>query len=138
MKLSKEIIINLLQRGDKDFCPHLSTIVDISTYAEKLCNYADFKLIGTPGNVLGCLAYYKNFPNRFLYITHFWVNTLCQKKGYGKYLVNKLIQEEGSGFSEVCLEIYKEDDVAQKFYDSLGFELKEDRVDRVLLTKPIK
>lgn len=34
MKLQKEIIENLLIRSDKDFYPHLSTIVDIKEYAE--------------------------------------------------------------------------------------------------------
>ena len=137
MKLPKETIISLLQRGDKDFCPHLSKIVDIDQYAEKLCSYADFKIIGTTGNILGCMAYYKNYPNKFLYITHFWVNTLCQQKGYGKFLVDKLIQEEGNGFKEVCAEIYKIDEDALQFYDKLSFKVKEDRDDRVLLSRAI-
>ena len=134
MFLLKETIIALLERGDKDFCPHLSTIVDIDAYAEKLCKFADFKIIGTSENILACLAYYKNYPNQFLYITHFWVNTMCQKKGYGRYLIDKLINEEGAGFKEVCLEIYKIDVEAMKFYEALNFKVKEDRNDRVLLT----
>lgn len=138
MKLPKETIIPLLLRGDKDFCPHLSTIVDIEEYAEKLCSFAEFMIIGTPGDILGCLAYYKNVPNRFLYITHFWVNTLCQKKGYGKFLINKLIREEGYGFKEVCLEIYKIDEDAKRFYNNLSFKIKEDRGDRVLMTREIQ
>lgn len=138
MKLPKETIITLLQSGDKDFCPHLSKIVDIDAYAEKLCRYADFKIIGTLGNILGCLAYYKNYPNQFLYITHFWVNSICQKKGYGRFLIDELIKEEGNGFKEVCLEIYKIDEEAKKFYEALNFKVKEDRDDRILLTHEIQ
>lgn len=138
MKLPNETIIALLQRGDKDFCPHLSEIVNLEVYAEKLCSYADFKIIGTQGNVLGCLAYYKNYPNQFLYITHFWINTLCKKKGHGRFLVDKLVREEGAGFKEVCLEIYKIDEEAKKFYEALNFKLKEDRNDRILLYHDIK
>ena len=137
MRIPKEEIVHLLHFGDQDFCPHLSKIVDIEAYAEKLSKYADFFVIGTFGNILGWMAYYKNDSGRFIYITHFWVNSLCQNKGYGSYLLNKLVREEGNGFNEICVEIYKEDDVALNFYGKNGFKLKEDRTDRVLLTRSI-
>ena len=137
MRIPKEEIVHLLHFGDQDFCPHLSKIVDIETYAEKLSKYAEFMIIGTYGNILGWMAYYKNTQGKFLYITHFWVNRLCQSKGYGSYLINKLIHEEGQGYDEVCVEIYKEDDVALNFYGKNHFILKEDRIDRVLLSRTI-
>lgn len=73
-----------------------------------------------------------------MYITHFWVNTLCQKKGYGKYLIEKLVKEEGEGAIEVCAEVYKVDEEAKRFYENLGFTIKEDKVDRYLFTREIR
>ena len=137
MRIPKEEIVHLLHFGDEDFCPHLSKIVDIEAYAEKLSQFAEFSIIGSGSNILGWMAYYKNNPGKFIYITHFWVNRLCQKKGYGKYLLDKMIQEDGYGYNEVCVEIYKEDEGALIFYDKNGFKLKEDRTDRVLLSRII-
>ena len=138
MKIAKETIKWLLHFGNEDFCPHLSKIVDLEAYAEKLSKFAEFSIIGSGSNILGWMAYYKNDPGKFIYITHFWVNRLCQKKGYGKYLLDKMIQDDGAGYDEVCVEIYKEDEGALAFYDKNGFQLKEDREDRVLLSKDIK
>lgn len=138
MKIPKEEIVQLLHFGNEDFCPHLSKIVDIEAYAEKLRQYAEFLIIGTPSNILGWMAYYKNEPGKFLYITHFWVNRFCQKRGYGKYLLDKLILVDGGEYNEVCVEIYKEDVGALTFYDKNGFKLKEDRIDRVLLSRNIQ
>ena len=137
MRIPKEEIVHLLRFGDEDFCPHLSKIVDIEAYAEKLSQFAEFSIIGSGSNILGWMAYYKNNSGKFIYITHFWVNSLCQKKGYGKYLLDKMIQEDGPGYNEVCVEIYKEDEGALVFYDKNGFKLKEDRTDRVLLSRLI-
>ena len=137
MRIPKDEIVHLLRFGDEDFCPHLSKIVDIEAYAEKLSQFAEFSIIGSGSNILGWMAYYKNNSGKFIYITHFWVNRLCQKKGYGKYLLDKMIQEYGHGYNEVCVEIYKEDEGALVFYDKNGFKLKEDRTDRVLLSRLI-
>ena len=138
MKLPKETIIKLLKRGDKDFFPHLSEQVNIEAYADKLERFADFKLIGTSDNILGCVAYYKNYPNSFLFVTHIWINRLCQRKGYGRFLLDKLINEEGAGVNELLLEVYKADETALSFYENLGFKAKEDRDDRILFSKKIR
>lgn len=137
MRIPKDKIVHLLHFGDEDFCPHLSKIVNIEEYAEKLSKYAEFSVIGSGSNILGWMAFYKNNPGKFIYITHFWVNRLCQKKGYGKYLLDKMIQDDGDGYHEVCVEIYKEDEGALVFYYKNGFKLKEDRTDRVLLSRII-
>lgn len=137
MKLPKEIILQLLRRGDQDFCPILSTTVDLEEYAEKLAKFADFKIIGSISNIIGCMAYYKNYPGSFLFITHIWINQFCQKRGYGKYLLDKLINEDGYGFNEVLLEVYKKDETALRFYENNKFIIKEDREDRYLLSKDI-
>lgn len=137
MRIPIEDIIHLLHFGDEDFCPHLSKIVDIESYAEKLSKYAEFSFIGTQSNILGWMAYYKNNIGKFIYITHFWVNRICQKKGYGKYLLDKMIQDDGHGYKEVLVEIYKNDEGALAFYGKNGFKLKEDRTDRMLLSRSI-
>lgn len=137
MRIPQEDIVRLLHFGDEDFCPHLSKIVNIEEYAEKLSKYAEFSIIGSGSNILGWMAYYKNNPGKFIYISHFWVNRLCQKKGYGKYLLDKMIQDDGDGYNEVRVEIYKEDEGALIFYDKNGFKLKEDKSDRVLLSRII-
>ena len=72
-KLSFQVILDLLKRGDDDFNPSLTQSVDILSYAEKLSKYANFVIVKECDTIVGCIAFYINDEGRFIYISHYWI-----------------------------------------------------------------
>lgn len=125
-------VMSILMKGDVDFNPSLTSSLDIEQYAMKLSQYADFILLQDETETLGCIAYYKNEQERFIYISHFWVSGILQGKGYGKLLLGKLCDMVVGTFCEIRLEVLKTNP-ALFFYQKQGFLSVEDRGSKFLM-----
>lgn len=136
-KLSFQVILDLLKRGDDDFNPSLTQSVDILSYAEKLSKYANFVIVKECGTIVGCIAFYINDEGRFIYISHYWVSSKYQHNHYGQRMLETLIADNKIKYNEIRLEVIK-DNPAFLFYKKNGFEIQEDRGNKYLLTLLLK
>lgn len=136
-KLSIEECIFLL---GVEFTPdELYNRVDINQYACKLSEKALFLLVeDNVGNRQGFIAYYLNQEEAFVFITRIAVSEHCRHQGIGRFLIDKLSEAYSDTYDSIVLEVEKTNESARRFYQSLGFLLKEDRQTKLLLIKNIK
>ena len=80
-KLSINAVKQLLQRADDDFQPPLSKQLNLTAYAEKLSQNADFVLLVDNNRTEGCIAFYTNLNGRFAYVTHYWISVTYRGRG---------------------------------------------------------
>lgn len=131
-RLSQEQVYRLLLLGDNDFVPSIHESIDIEAYAGKLSKFASFILVEEDDDIRGCIAYYKNLEGNFIYISHFWVSSLYQRRHYGSRMLETLIASYRDEYHEIRLEVVKSNP-AYLFYLTHGFCVKEDRGHKYLL-----
>lgn len=136
-KLSFEETYEILQKGDADFDPPLSAVLDIEKYARKLSELAYFLLLEDDNQVRGCIAYYLNEEGRFVYISHYWVDAGVQRLHYGSRMLQELVFINGDYYQEILLEVTKSNP-ALRFYLNNGFTIKENRTEKYLLSLLLK
>ena len=135
-KLSFQDVYSLLMNGNDDFSPSLTRVLDVDSYALKLSRFAEFLILGEAGDKYGCIAYYANEAGKFIYISHYWVSSKLQGQGYGKLLLNRLIDAFKNNYKEIRLEVVKSNS-AIFFYQKQGFSVIEDRGHKALLCLPL-
>lgn len=136
-QLSKDLVIQMLIDSDMDFNPPLSEYLDLSCYADKLYNHAHFISLLEGDKIYGCLAYYLNDKEHFVYITFLWISEVIQRNGWGKKMFNDLQSQTVGSFNEIRLEVTKINSKALSFYLKNGFKIEEDRGNKYLLKKLI-
>lgn len=136
-KLTFEDVYAILQKGDADFDPPFSSVVDIDKYARKLSEFANFILLEDGRQINGCIAYYLNEEGRFVYISHFWIDSNLQCLHYGSQMLEELVILYGDCYHEIRLEVTK-GNPALEFYIKKGFSIKEARTDKYLLLLSLK
>lgn len=136
-RLSFEETYSVLIKGDKDFDPQLSSVVDLTRYAQKLSKYAFFVLLEIDQRMMGCIAYYLNEEGRFIYISHFWVSCKWQRQHLGDQMLKELTSLYDSSFWEIRLEVRK-NSPAFLFYKKKGFSVIEDHGKSFLLALPLR
>ena len=132
-RLSYKEVYNILQKGDLDFNPPLSSVLDIDKYAQKLSEFANFLLLEDKEQIYGCIAYYLNEEGRFVYISHYWIDAGIQRQGYGERMLQELRSLYKERYQEVRLEVAKKNP-ALFFYLREGFSMVEDRIDKFLVS----
>jgi len=137
-RLSQNEVLRILQDSDKDFNTPLSCNLDLFKYANKLSENANFILLKEGNNIIGCIAYYLNNDGQFVYIPYFWVNKINQRSGCGHYLLDSLIKSLPEKYTEIKLEVAKDNFKAFSFYNKNGFKIVEDREKKYLLSKKIR
>ena len=120
-----------------DFNPPLSEYLDLYSYADKLYNHAHFISLLEGDKIYGCLAYYLNDKEHFVYITFLWISEVIQRNGWGKKMFNDLQSQTVGSFNEIRLEVTKINSKALSFYLNNGFKIEEDREKKYLLKKLI-
>ena len=136
-KLSYSDVLTILLKGNQDFSPTLTSLLDVKLYAKKLSVFADFMLLEEASEFLGCIAYYKNSEGHFIYVSHCWVSHQLQGQGYGALMLRKLREMTPISYYEIRLEVLKTNP-AKLFYQKQGFHIKEDRGDKLLLSLKMK
>ena len=136
-QLSKDLVIQMLIDSNMDFNPPLSKYLDLYSYADKLYNHAHFISLLEGDKIYGCLAYYLNDKEHFVYITFLWISEVIQRNGWGKKMFNDLQSQTVGSFNEIRLEVTKINSKALSFYLNNGFKIEEDREKKYLLKKLI-
>lgn len=131
-------VLRLLNEFNMEFEPPLSSRIDIKAYAEKLSRYANFLIAEEQNRVIGYLAFYKNQNAMELYITSLCVSNTHRGKGIGKKLLDHLCNIGLSeGYSNISLEVRKNNKNAFGFYKKMQFEISQTRDETFLMSKTI-
>lgn len=118
--------------------PQLLNNVNLDSYARKLSEFANFLICGLDGEDIGFIAFYENKISNELYITLIAVRQDLQHHGYGSDLLCQFEQKyKGTLFTEIKLEVDKDNLNAYDFYRKHGFHEIEDRSQKLLMGKRI-
>lgn len=66
---SKESFLLLMKEADKLFTPHISEVINLEKYSEKLYAHANFVVCSDGKVIKGFTAFYKNMNAKQLYVT---------------------------------------------------------------------
>ena len=136
-QLSKDLVIQMLIDSNMDFNPPLSESLDLFSYADKLYNHAHFISILEGDKIYGCLAYYLNEKEHFVYISFLWICKDMQRYGWGQKLLDYLLNVIPNSYNKIRLEVVKSNIKALSFYKKNEFVFLEERVTKFLLSKNI-
>ena len=109
--------------------------VDLLEHSIKLRRYATTIEAWEREILVGLAACYLNRPELGVaFITHIAILPKYQRKGIGRLLIRKVAElAKAKSFSELILEVKKNNEKALKFYFSMGFAVNEDRGDKYLM-----
>jgi ribosomal protein S18 acetylase RimI-like enzyme len=116
-------ILSILQEFDSIF-PHLKEkVTDYHEYAKKIADKAEILLLSCSGENVGLCVYYANdFIAKTGYITLIGAKKEFQNLGLGRLLLSLAIKDmKKRGLLKVCLEVDKDNFIAQKFYKKFNF-----------------
>ena len=134
-KLLVDDCLNLLS---EEFTPdELYSRVDVGQYAKKLSEKAFFLLDQMENKTRGFIAYYLNNDSSFVFITRIAVSSFCRRQGIGRKMIEALTSHYMGCYESIELEVEKTNMSAFEFYQSLGFQIKEDRTTKYLMSKRI-
>lgn len=89
------------------------------------------------GALAGFITYYPKH-SRIAHIELLAIDSVFRNKGYGKYLIEQVIEEcKQQGCTTVQLYVYTSNPAAIKFYEHLGFSIKINYGAYILLYKSI-
>lgn len=110
------------------------------TYLKKLSANAELAVHYIPEGLAGFIFFYCNHPEKkFTYITLIGTSSDYRNKGIGSALVNHVLSiSKHRGFSECRLEVLKFNKSALSLYKKSGFEILEDRIEKLLLVAKIE
>ena len=121
--ISLEELLNYMRFQANEAFPSLKDKTKLFAFATKLHENAEFCLCRDEGKLVGMIAYYANGQGAdFAYIPHVYVSPNYRKRGlFSRMLktIEKYVQEKG--FSEIRLEVEKDNVIAQSAYLRYGF-----------------
>lgn len=111
--------------------PPLSQRIDLQQYAQKISKCGHFLILG---DFEGMVLWYVNEHDKTVYVPFVWIDETIRSHGYS-YLMLKLLHEylKISGYRSIGLEVYKDNTVALSLYSKMGYRLKEDRNEKILM-----
>lgn len=104
-------------------------------YLIKLSSNAELATHYFPNGLAGFVFFYCNDPEKkFSYITLIGTNSKYRNKGIGSSLVSHVLSiSKSRGYNECRLEVLKSNSPAIFLYKKLGFEISENRGEKLLL-----
>ena len=126
-----QIVLHYEENGI--FLPNLS----IEEYAGKLKANAELVALWYTDKLVGlCACYMNNLESKIAYISHIAILETYRRLRQGEYLISHVEQRAKSkGFDSTQLEVSKDNTAAHRFYLKMGYELKEDRGQKLLMRK---
>lgn len=139
MRMSAADAFDWLSACDEMFVPPKWTGSRLKLYADKLANNAHWITLADDETSLkmGCCAYYLNEENQFAYISIITIAKAFRGRGYGKQLIQQLVENVSGRYHCILLEVSKSNDRALGLYRKYGFEIKEDRGEKFLMQKEL-
>ena len=109
----------------------------LEEYARKLKANAELIELWHSSKLVGlCACYMNNFDSKVSYISHIAILETYRGLKLGEYLISHVEQNAKSkGFDCMQLEVSKDNTAAYRFYLKMGYELKEDRGQKLLMRK---
>ena len=108
------------QLGD-DFVDSLDKLVDAELYAVKLSELSRMNAVLVNQDLVGLIAYYQNLEKNEKFISHVGVIPFWQNKGLASNLIKSVIN--ASPGCKIRLEVFEENLVARKLYETLDFKV---------------
>lgn len=139
-KLSAAEAFDWLSVCDEKFIPPKWSESRLRQYADKLaCNAHWITLADdVTSQKMGCCAYYLNEDNQFAYISIIAIAKAFRGRGYGKQLIQRLVESASGRYHCILLEVSKSNDRALGLYRRYGFEIKkEDHGEKFLMQKEL-
>lgn len=108
-----------------------------SVYLDKIYKNAELIVHKSQGKTIGFVFFYCNSKTKyFSYITLIATSKAKRGTGIGYSLVNQvLFISKQRGFKECHLEVRKSNKSALAFYQRIGFNIIEDRYEKLLMVK---
>lgn len=119
----KNMIRGLLNELNEEYNPPLSSVVNISSYTEKIINNAKIISYHEMGELIAFIAFYCNDLNyKVGYMSMLAVAKEKRGKGLAMNLINSSIDIlKKEGFKKYRLEVYKSNVKAITLYEKFGF-----------------
>lgn len=138
-KLSAAEAFDWLSVCDEKFIPPKWSEGRLRQYADKLaCNAHWITLADdVTSQKMGCCAYYLNEENQFAYISIIAIAKAFRGRGYGKQLIQQLVENVSGHFKYILLEVSKSNERALGLYCHYEFEIIEDRCEKFLMQKEL-
>ena len=135
--MNKKVLMEFLQKVDKDFTPYLSQKIDLSSFCDKmLANAKLFVSCSTNGEIKGLVALYANdFTKKYAYIPLLAVAPMFRKQGIARTLMDSALEYvRGLGTEKIqIIGIHTSNPIALSFYEKLGFGLVDESNNREYL-----
>lgn len=128
-------ILPLLQKVDKEFDPPFFKEVDMNQYAQKLQQFGHFVIAKVKDNLAGLAVYYKNDEERYLYIPLFVTIVKYAGEHVGQQVLDAIVKYGKNAFTEIRLQVLKDNLGAQDFYRKQGFDAAGENADKYLMIK---
>ena len=121
--ISLEELLNYMRFQANEAFPSLKDKTKLLAFATKLHENAEFCLCRDEGKLVGMVAFYANGQGAdFAYIPHVYVSPDYRKMRLFATMLNKTEYDvKKKGFSEIRLEVEKENVIAQSAYLRNGF-----------------
>lgn len=132
-KIDYEPLLTIMRESVESF-PKLDNEVVIVDYTNRLFNNAEFCITQIDNRIIGIIAFYANrIPNA--YISHIYVSKKYRNQGFcGKMLTAIIEYVKVQKFTNIKLEVDKNNVIALSFYQAHGFSLLEERSAKYLMS----
>jgi ribosomal protein S18 acetylase RimI-like enzyme len=139
-ELDNKELYYLLEYHDSEFVPRLKFIAgDLDIYSQKLISYGhNYGYFDDNNNCIGFICFYANKINTGAYVSLIFVNSSARNLGIGRSLLDFTSDFAFiRGMKKICLEVYKTNESAIKFYIKNGFIKSKTLSKSFLMTKDI-
>lgn len=131
------MLMEFLQKVDKDFTPRLSQKTDLSSFCDKLlANARLFVSYSDDGRIKGLVAIYANdFTRRYAYVPLVAVSPECRSQGVAKalvYMAVAYVKDLGRDNIQT-VGIHTSNPIALALYRKLGFRMVSENGNREYL-----
>lgn len=134
-----EQVLQHLLECDSDYCPPLSSRVNLHDYACKIVSQAKTYEAWEQGRLAGLVAaYFPEAAGTSVFISNVSVLAEFRRKSLAKMLLNNCIVDAlKEGFHEIKLEVDLGNAAALRMYQSLGFRCVEEASSGGLLMRKV-
>ena len=135
----EELTAYMRFQADESF-PSLKAENKLHAFASKLHDNADFCVSRDNGEMVGMIAYYANGQGAdFAYISHVYVSPEYRKMNLFTTMFERVkLDVRHKGFTEIRLEVSKDNTIAQSAYSRNGFSpIEIESSDSIFMSKSL-
>lgn len=129
-------IVDHLGRNDSEFYPKLSSRVEIDEYSKKIFQFADRYEVFSQSCMVGLIAVYKT--RDLWFVTSVSVDRSQREFGWGSRLLSAIIEDAVHTSPSIELEVNVKSEAAISLYRKLGFKIKDDNGEVLIMERPTK